>query len=342
MDLMKEIKSPILIIAIIILFGIYTDCFAKWQPDTLKVLFIGNSFTKDNGGVPDIFKDMALRTGRLVKTDAFLRNGWSIKDFIKKDSCWLKIKSRNWDYIVFQDFQGFYGDTLGVFPPDIVAYNIEFQNKIKKQCSCAKIVYVDGWEKKAGFKDKFPNDNINRLINRIMANYKYLNDQHGVGNIIAPVGLAWLRSIHQNTYISLYAPEDNRHPSHEGTYLYAAVIYALIFRSNPIKAFDVYFKDMSGEDAQFLCDIAFNSVKDTLSYTNLESYSIKIKVHGNLMFAPIGYHHYQWFKNDTLMKGATSFFLKRERNDAIYTLHAKNWKGCMMESIEFKNQLQSN
>src|SRR6185369_11600251 len=109
------------------------------------------------------------------------------------------------------------------------------------------------------------------------------NSQKGVDNIIAPVGLSWYKAMYPNSQIYLYSGDD-RHPSRAGTYLYAAVMYTIIFKSNPEIANDHIFQDMKTETRHFLCKTAFNTVYDTLSYTNLSSHSIQIYIYRKILF----------------------------------------------------------
>jgi len=300
--------------------------------DTVSILFIGNSFTVNND-CPGVFKHVTDGAGKKVCIGSCIHRGGSVKDFINNDTCWTKIKSRNWDYIVFQDYQAFYGDTLGVFPEGILEDNLKFQEKIKKINHCAKIIYTAGWENRNGFKDRFPKDNMKRLIHRIMANYAYLNNKNGVHNIIAPVGLVWLNSMQSKKDIQLYLSSDNRHPTRRGTDLFAITMYVVIFKSNPEQT--LFFGDVGTAETRFIANICYKTVMDTFGYTNIKAHSIKITKVGNLLIADPFYQHYQWFKNDKVIDGANSFIHKKDHFGSKYTLKAIKGKGCKMESLTY-------
>jgi len=319
--------------ALFILFsGIYNVAFGHILLDTTSVLFIGNSFTNDNN-CPDVFRNLANQAKSAIHVETVIHLGGSVKNYINNDTCWRTIKSRKWDYIVFQDLQSCYSDTAGIFPKDILDDNIKFQAKIKKLLPCAKIIYVAGWEKLDAFKDRFPGDNIKRLIHRIMMNYAFLNNKPNVHNIIAPVGLAWLRSLQTNHDIALYVTSDYRHPAKRGTYLYAIVIFTTIFKYSP--DYNLFYSGISSKDAHLLCKCGYRAVMDTIDYTNLKTSSLKIHKMGNTWYANPFYKHYQWFKNNLPIQDAHQFSFMKPDKKSIYTAKAIDWKGCIKTSFGF-------
>src|ERR1017187_692339 len=164
------------------------------QTEPLQVLFIGNSFMYNND-MPAIDSSLVKAAGINAEISFHYALGQSIDYFVHDASCWAIIKSKKWDYIVFQDNQRYYYDSLGQFDSfdvavPIVANNLVFQDSIKKLIPCVKIVYFAGWEQEGGIPSLFPGDNTDKMIERILANYRYLNNLPGVNNIIAPIGVA--------------------------------------------------------------------------------------------------------------------------------------------------------
>lgn len=300
------------------------------KTDSTSILFIGNSFTVNND-MPDVVRQLAHQVGLRVKIDSFIALGQSVNYFIKDDTCFRKIKSREWDYVVFQDYQAFFYDSLGTFPPGIFENNLKFQDSIKKWQPCAKIIYEAGWEQKGGIPSRFPGDNTDKLINRIMANYAYLNDQQGVHNTLAPVGLAWMRSMHKHPEYELYGTWDYRHPSQKGTFLAGSVMFTTIFKYNPgIHYYVPYY--LSEGETKFFTDLAYHTVMDTFDYTNLRSITPELHREGNKLYTEDRYAKYQWYRNDTLMKDATERSVEINR-PAVYTLRVINDKGCNYTSF---------
>jgi hypothetical protein len=77
---------------------------------------------------------------------------------------------------------------------------------------------------------------------------------------VAPVGLAWERSIQQRPGLDLFDP-DREHPSVYGTYLATAVVYATVFGANPT---DIGYvpRGISAEDGRFLQRVAWETVQE--------------------------------------------------------------------------------
>jgi len=76
--------------------------------------------------------------------------------------------------------------------------------------------------------------------------------------MVIPAGLAFARSIAQRPELNLYAP-DKRHPSLAGTYLGAAVVYAALFRKNPVGL--SYNAGLDEATARHLQTVAWDTVQ---------------------------------------------------------------------------------
>jgi hypothetical protein len=300
------------------------------KTDSTSILFIGNSFTVNND-MPDVVLQLAHQVGLRVRIDSFIALGQSVNYFMNDDTCFQKIKSREWDYVVFQDYQAFFYDSLGTFPPGIFENNLKFQDSIKKWQPCAKIIYEAGWEKKGGIPSRFPGDNTDKLINRILANYAYLNNQPGVHNTLAPVGLAWMHSIHKHPEYELYGTWDFRHPSQMGTFLTGSVMFTTIFKYNPNRHYYVP-SYLSEDETKFFTDLAYHAVMDTFDYTNLKSITPELHRDGRKLYTDDEYAKYQWYRNDTLIVGATEMSIEMTKS-AVYTLRVINDKGCNYTSF---------
>lgn len=74
---------------------------------------------------------------------------------------------------------------------------------------------------------------------------------------VAPVGLAWQRSIRKRPDLDLYVA-DHEHPSIYGTYLATCVVYATLFGKSPV-GLGYTASGMSSTDAAFLQRIAWET-----------------------------------------------------------------------------------
>jgi hypothetical protein len=305
------------------------------QPPALKVLFIGNSFMWNNN-LPQIEKDMVAQTGINAEIESHLVLGQSIDHFIKDGACWALIKSRAWDYIVIQDYQGYYYDYYGKIDSNglaipLVKNNLIFQDSIKKLIPCVKIVYFAGWEQKGGIASRFPGDNSIKLISRIMANYTYLNNMPGVHNTIAPIGAAWIRCINERPDIELFG-SDNRHPGYAGSYLTACVLFSTIFHAIPADSNIPIDLKIKKQDL-YLKTIASKVIADSFEYTNLASILPGISAKGRVFSAPAGYASYQWYGDSKMIKGANSSKCTAGDNTTCYWVMVTNKHGCTFRSL---------
>src|ERR1017187_858216 len=157
------------------------------QMNKTRVLFIGNSFTQQHD-LPGMVSNLADAAHINMDYAMHYAEGMSVNYFVGDSSCWQLIKSKQWDYIVIQDNQRYYYgtngelDSMGHKTP-LLVNNIKFQDSIKKMIPCVRIIYFAGWEQEGGVPTLFPGDNTEKMIGRILTNYKYLNDQPGVHNI---------------------------------------------------------------------------------------------------------------------------------------------------------------
>jgi hypothetical protein len=312
----------------VILLFFFTS-FCGRAADTTFVLFIGNSFT-DNYDVPGLLDSMARHEGLPLHTGKFLRLGQSISYFADNDTCFNLIRSRDWSFIVFQDNQSNYVDTAGKIPGDIVSLNLKFQDSIKKLVPCTHIIYAACWEKKGGFPARFPGDNTERLYKRIFANYTWLNSRPGTNNIIAPVGLAWLRLITDHPELNPYNEADNRHPSLIGAYAFAAAIYAILYDNDYKKADyrNVFTADVAG----IIQNAALHAVQTHYTGINLPSVVIPVRFKNRKLMAPAGYARYQWYCNDKPIKGGIKNTISFGKGQKHYWVKAWDKKGCMYSS----------
>ncbi|HPX75489.1 MAG TPA: hypothetical protein PLW77_02780, partial [Bacteroidales bacterium] len=80
-----------------------------------SVLFIGNSYTYSNEGVPTALKKIAESLGEEVNTEMIAPGGYRFSNHCTNQATLDLINSRNWDYVVLQE-QSQYPS----FPPDQV------------------------------------------------------------------------------------------------------------------------------------------------------------------------------------------------------------------------------
>ncbi len=297
-----------------------------------KVLFLGNSFTYTYD-IPGIFQAMATAAGESVFVDERTQAGMAVADeqiigHINDALSQSKISSQQWDYIVVQDNQGNYVNSVGVIPANAGNANVTLYNQIKANYPCTRIIYFAGWGPEGGV---FTGDNTQACINRIYGNMNYLNNNIG-NEIVSPIGKAWNTSLSQMPGVDLYY-SDNVHPSLEGSYLAAATLFVTIFKRDPSNI--NYTGGVNSTVAANMRSIAYTTVTNPTIFTetNLSSYTPAISVNGNQLSVANTYSSYQWLQSGNAISGATSSSYTATSN-GLYQVEVNNSNGCPMRSLE--------
>lgn len=274
--------------------------------DTVKVLFIGNSFTSGNN-LPSVFKQLALGANKSVVVASHMPGGISVGDISQGTAAHMNnpvvynlIKSNDWDYLVLQDNQGRFVYDYGLFPSTslVIEGHIKIRDSLLFYHPCAKMIWFAGWGPKAGYPPYASTGT--GLIDKIYNNYKYLLDT--AGQVIAPIGPAWQRIIANFPSINLWDIDDV-HPGLNGTSLTADVIYSTIFKSSPFQSSYIPSGISSNLDS-LLKNTSFQTVLDSLNFSGLQTITPIINTVGNTLNIT-GYSNCDWYLNDIFLASNT-------------------------------------
>ncbi len=270
--------------------------------DTIRVLFVGNSFTSNNN-LPLVFQQLAAGAGRPVVVVAHVPGGVSVGDTAQGTQAHMNnpqvfslIRSDNWNYLVLQDNQGRFVNNYGVFPGSskVIEGHIKIRDSLLYYHPCARMLWFAGWGPKAGY---LPYASTGTgLIDKIYNNYRYLLDT--AGQVIAPIGPAWQRIIANDTTINLWDADDT-HPGINGTSLTADVIYATVFKSSPIHSSYV-LSGISPAVDSVLKNTGYQTVLDSVGVTGLQTISPVISQNGNTLTVN-GYVNCSWYLNGSFL-----------------------------------------
>ena len=295
-----------------------------------KVLFLGNSFTYMYD-VPALFTGLASAAGISVYVDQNTQAGMAVANESITGHAYdavsqAKIVAEDWDYIVVQDNQGNYVNTVGSIPSACGNANITLYNQIKTNNPCTRIVYLAEWGPVGGV---YSGDNTTNCINRIHGNMLFLNDNIG-NEIVSPVGKSWITSFTSLPSVNLFY-SDNVHPSLEGSYLAAATLFTTIFKYNPTAL--SYTGGVSTSTASTMRAIAYSTVTNTsyMSTTDLGSYTPTISLAGNVLTASGSYSNYQWYFNGTAVGINSNTYTAAA--SGMYQVEVTNASGCSMRSF---------
>lgn len=299
--------------------------------ESIKILFIGNSFTNGNStviddvdagtsSIPYKFKQLAETRGYNVDVEMYCPNGIYVYDYnqtghANNSTTESVINSKQWDYVYIQDNQGSYVWSDGYLNATVGNANIDLYDKIKANNPCSRVIFYAGHALKGGLPSDYWNqgglnlssDNTVDCNARVYANVCYLNETAGFNEIVAPIGLVWNRYINAGYSENDLFHSDQTHPSSYGTYLGAAVIYSIVFRESPEQI--NWDGGLNEQKASFIREIAWDVVTDATIFneTHLTDYTPQISQNGNILSVENSYSSYTWYNDINIIQGATYY-----------------------------------
>lgn len=122
---------------------------------------------------------------------------------------------------------------------------------------------------------------------------------------------------------------DETHQSLAGSFLTAGVIYATIFRDNPV--YSSANGGLAANTANLLKQIAWDTFADSLANINLQSITPDLLWQNNQLIAG-NYQQYFWYKDMQWLTAANSNTLNVNQS-GHYFLITENTNGCKLKSV---------
>lgn len=204
------------------------------DPDIVRVLFIGNSYTFQHG-VPDLLQEHrpAPVEGRKQRyeTAMIAEGGAKLISYVDRADVVAALNSVMWDYVVLQG-----QSTMAFHSGD----RQRFEEAVRwfgnaARGSGARLVLFETWPRRPGDafyastanRDFTPPRDLADMTQRIAG----VNEKAAlsVGAMRAPVGRCWLSALEKDTAAPLYA-DDGSHASKDGAQLAAQVIHRTLAR----------------------------------------------------------------------------------------------------------------
>ena len=221
-----------------------------------RVLFIGNSLTYTND-LPKTMSLLAQSLGDTVIYDMYAPGGYTFAQDVKDPAALGKIASKPWDFVVLQEQSELPALADSRVDSEVMPFAAELDQDIHRSWPKATTVFFETWGYRDGDAQFCP-------TNPTLCDYALMQGQlsksygamaQKTSGLLAPVGKAWRLVRNSHPEIELYA--DDRHPSVNGTYLAAAVMYMTVLK-----------KDISGaaalsvdpKTAKILQDVARQAV----------------------------------------------------------------------------------
>jgi hypothetical protein len=179
------------------------------------ILFIGNSLTAGHD-LPGIVQSLADSAGTAgFRTAAILRGGSALEDHWTEGTALRVIAQGNWRFVVLQ--QG--PSSLPESRVNLRQWAARFAERIR--AAGAEPALYTVWPERARFS----------VFADVIESYRLAAAD--VRGIELPAGAAWLEAWDRAPELELYGPDDF-HPTLEGSYLAALVIYGGLSAHSPI------------------------------------------------------------------------------------------------------------
>ncbi len=236
----RQLLTRITHLLVSITWGVALSACGLASPGSPRILLIGNSYTYFNDGIGRSLEGLA--PDAFVETVA--KPGYSLEDHWNDAEAVSKIQSASWDYVVLQE----QSQRPVLSPANFYQYAKVLDQTVR--VAGARTVLMMTWERPDSVAAGVTSTNLASAYNQVAQE---------LGADVAPVGLAFARSRIERPDILLYS--EDGHPTPQGTYLAACVIYGTLFRKSPEgNAFEG--RDVPASDSAYLREVA----AETLGY----------------------------------------------------------------------------
>ena len=204
-----------------------------FDADTLKVLFIGNSYTYTND-MPNLFAGIARAAGENVVVDVSAQGGYTLSQHTTYAPTLQKLAKRGWNYVILQEHSQI--PTID-FYRRVAMWPAAMQLSKSARAIGSRVGLYMTWGRKLGgqqcissycsasFRDFY------QMQDTLTSAYNALGKQDSA--VVVPAGKAWALAFSRNPSIDLW-DTDNSHPTLKGSYLNACVFYAVLFKASPV------------------------------------------------------------------------------------------------------------
>jgi len=184
------------------------------SPDSLKVLFIGNSFTARND-LPGMIETLAKGAGLRFDHRLISVGGASLRTHWNKGEAQRAIETGGYDYVVLQE-----QSTLPIKNAARMHENVRLFDGVIRGAGAKTALYLT-WAR----------GHAPQSQRAITDAYESIGAETGA--TVVPVGVAWEKYLKKHDTPALH-DRDGSHPSPAGTYVAACVFVATLFGRDPV------------------------------------------------------------------------------------------------------------
>ena len=216
--------------------------------DSLKALFVGNSYTFCNR-MPWMVSKLAESSGRALEVEMVTKGGVSFEWHFNNPETLTAIGKTAWDFVALQNY------SLGAVDhrEKMQEYGLKLIHEVQKH-DARPVLYMT-WARQ----------HIPEMQKQITEAYCSLAKQTGAA--VAPIGIAWENALKADTDLILHT-SDKSHPNPAGSYLTACVFFAAFYQSSPegltgkITVDGENLVDLDKDKSMFLQSIAWKTVQE--------------------------------------------------------------------------------
>jgi hypothetical protein len=207
-----------------------------------------------------MFSTLANSGNHLVETGMLAQGGWTLDEHVSDPNTTITLGSMTWDFVVLQE-----QSEIPAFEQSRIASMYpaarQLVNTIRAQN--AKPIFFLTWAHKDGMPDYGCPDYAS-MQTQVTLGYRTIANQ--LAAPIAPVGVAWSEVLKQASSMDLWQA-DGSHPTINGTYLAACILYTVIFRESPVGL--NHPSQVSADNAKLLQIVAAEVVLNNPAQWNL-------------------------------------------------------------------------
>ena len=213
---------------------------AKRGSASLKVLFIGNSFTARNN-LPGLIGQLAAARGKTVEYRLISAGGASLRRHWNAGEALKAIKDGHYDCVVLQE-----QSTLPVKNAQRMHESVRLFDEAIKAAGAKTVLYMTWARRHTPEAQQAISD-------------AYLSIGKELGATVIQVGLAWKDFLGKHDEPVLH-DKDQSHPSLAGSYLAACVFLAVLFKESPV-GIESEVAGLSAKDRALLQKTAWQTCK---------------------------------------------------------------------------------
>jgi len=213
------------------------EIFVDWEisnPQPVRFLFIGNSYTYSNDGLEKMFSSVSQSTeeNMRIEVQAITGGGLTLQNHFENEATQATILNGDWDVVILQE--------QSQMPLENPSFFLTSATKLDSliDLSGAQTCFFMTWAR------EYDQTQITGLSSA------YLEAGNLLDAMVIPVGQVFNYVYEDNSEINLYKA-DGSHPSWQGTYLASLCFYQNIFQSS---AQDVLYvpNEVTNSEAEYL------------------------------------------------------------------------------------------